>query len=170
MSTPTRSNLLRENHRKKVRMQPTKEIPVLGGTVFHDPWSPSSVSGQSCFLFPQISSHSHGPRWGRGFQHPCQAQQGASAEMVRKPSRECRSLFSSPLPHHPVTFESHNIPPFSSQFLLRAKGIHAHSRQFVNIFSEKNYVRKEKKKSCPKVQQGWHFCEFPSGHFSIQNR
>ena len=139
VSTPTCSNLLRENHRKKVLMQPARKIPVLGRTVFHDPWGPSSVLGQSYFLFPQISSHSRGPRWGRDFQRPCQAQRGASAEMVRKPSWECRSLSSGLLPHHPVTFDSHNIPPFSPQFLLHAKGIYAHSRQFVNIFfSEKN--------------------------------
>lgn len=80
--------------------------------------------------------------------------------MVRKPSRECRSLSSSPLPHHPVTFDSHNIPPFSSQFLLRAKGIHAHSRQVANIFSEKNYIIKEKKKVAPKSNKADIFLNF----------
>ena len=70
--------------------------------------------------------------------------------MVRKPSQECRGLgrrgrlsSSATAPPQARFTNNQNIPPFSEQFLLHAKGIHVHARQFVNIFQKRLHKKKK---------------------------
>lgn len=174
MSTPTLSGLLRENHRKQSEPRLKRKFLCWVGLFSMTPEVLAKFRVRAVFF---VSADHLSLAWSK-MKSWFPTSLPGSARSIRWDGEKTLPGMQRPRPKRPPVLQCHCPTPrhllqtiktslhFLNNFFCVPKES-VFTLDNLGTFFRKDYIRK--KKSCPKSHQCRHFCEFPPGHFSLQN-